>query len=222
LQPARKGSKRKYAREKFGYFVTARSEDTKLLKCRERNFPIRQIKAGGFGESNVWFANQPTNPYHRQIRSEVLEYVATGKLSGEKFVVPLSAKAQADIRRRRKIEEHAIDLTSAHFSEMGYRLKSREREKVGWDLDAIGAKQTLRLEVKGLSAAQTGVELTPNEYKAMKIKRSSYHVCVVTSALSSSRRLEVFWYNALAKQWQTDAGRVLKIEERVAAHCTAD
>jgi hypothetical protein len=113
-----------------------------------------------------------------------------------------------------------VEQTTAYFTGLGYRVDSIERDNIGWDLCATLLKRVLRLEVKGLSSPETVVELTPNEYKAMRRSRDTYRVCVVTEVLTTPC-LEVFAYLAETGEWESPAGRVLAVEEIVAARCSA-
>jgi Domain of unknown function (DUF3883) len=86
-------------------------------------------------------------------------------------------------------------------------------------LASRGAEKVL-VEVKGLSGSNLCVELTPNEYRALNEHQMSYRLCVVTNALSGPV-LDLFGYVANSDRWESANGRVLRIEERIAARCTA-
>jgi hypothetical protein len=131
-----------------------------------------------------------------------------------------SAPHQPDPLLRQRVEQIAIEKASAYFTRLGYRVDSVEQDNVGWDLNAVANRRCLRLEVKGLAGSQTVLELTPNEYAAMKEYRESYKVCVVTNALTKPR-LEVFSYSRAMNCWESPAHRVLKIQEIIAARCSA-
>jgi len=84
---------------------------------------------------------------------------------------------------------------------------------------ATRGNRQLRLEVKGLAGSEICVELTPNEYAAMRKWRYTYHVCVVTDALTDPK-LAVFSYSPESGKWQDDRKRTLRISEIVAARCS--
>jgi len=71
-----------------------------------------------------------------------------------------------------------------------------------------------------LSGSQIVVDLTPNEYAAMRAYQESYRVCVVTNALTAPY-LEVFSYSPDSRQWESPERRVLNIQEIIAARCSA-
>jgi hypothetical protein len=77
----------------------------------------------------------------------------------------------------------------------------------------------LRLEVKGLSGSEIGVELTPNEYEQMQKWQDSYYVCIVINALSNPK-LAIFGYSIESDKWQDDEKRTLHLDKRVAARCS--
>jgi hypothetical protein len=93
---------------------------------------------------------------------------------------------------------------------------SKEKDSIGWDLEASNCKVTLLLEVKGLSCNVTSVELTPNEYQNAKQMGYQYKICIVTSALHNPN-LEIYSYDVVANLWKNESGERLNIEERVAA-----
>ncbi len=112
-------------------------------------------------------------------------------------------------------KEAKINLT-----QLGYRVDSVEEDNLGWDLDAVSGKRKLKLEVKGLSGSQIAVDLTPNKYAAMHKHRDSYRVCVVTGAFAAPC-LAIFAYSPDSGQWESPDRRGLRIQEIVAARCSA-
>ena len=63
------------------------------------------------------------------------------------------------------------------------------------------------------------MELTPNEYAAMRAHRDSYRLCIVSEALAEPR-LSIFAYSLEAQRWQDASERVLDVSESVAARCS--
>ena len=125
---------------------------------------------------------------------------------------------QPDLLLRCKVEEAARKATIAHFEQLGYEIDPRDKDNLGWDLDAKCGLRHLRLEVKGLSGSDICVELTPNEYAKMKEYRDSYYVCIVHNALVQPI-LNVFSFNPESAAWQDEKRRNLKIDDVVAARC---
>lgn len=215
-QPAPNESNRIYKGEEFGYYVSAATEDAMLLEATARNFPIPRGK-GFMGQSNVWYANDAVHGL--AFRKDVLRYIESRELPrkvpdrGEK-------RQQPDPLLRCKVEKAAVEITVAHFEKQNYVIDSREKDNVGWDLNATCGTRLLRLEVKGLSGSEICVELTPNEYAQMQKWRDSYYVCVVTNALTNPQ-LAVFGFSPESGKWQDEQKRTLRIAEIVAARCSA-
>jgi hypothetical protein len=210
------GSARRHSDTDCGYFVTASAEDSVLLPPDERVFPIPQQGKGEFGQSNIWYADDPAQ--HRQLRLNVLEYVESSQLPNAARP-ETSSPRQSDPLLRQQVEQIAVKTTEDYFTGLGYRVNSVEQDNVGWDLNAVLGNRDLKLEVKGLSGSQIVVELTPNEYAAMKAYLESYRVCVVTDALTEPC-LEVFAYSLDSRRWESPGRRILSIQEIKAARCS--
>jgi len=134
--------------------------------------------------------------------------------------VKASTPRQPDPLLRQQVEQIAVKMTEDYFTRLRYRVDSVEQDNVGWDLNAVLENRELKLGVKGLSGSQIVVELTPNEYAAMKANLESYRVCVVTNALTEPC-LEIFSYSLDSRQWESPKRRVLSIQEVKAARCSA-
>ena len=88
------------------------------------------------------------------------------------------------LKKNAQVEKAAINTTTRHFENIGYTVKSVEKDNIGWDLEATRGKK-LFIEVKGLSGKALSVELTPKEYKCLEKKEDNYRLCVVTTALTN-------------------------------------
>lgn len=65
-------------------------------------------------------------------------------------------------------------------------MKSVEKENLGWDLEAVKGKESLRIEVKGLASEEVYAHISPNEYSKMKSKdNADYRLCIVTDTLNT-------------------------------------
>jgi hypothetical protein len=215
-QKAPSGSGRRHNGLDCGYFVTASSKDAVLVPPDERVFSIPQRGKGNFGQSNVWYADDAEQ--HRELRRNILRYTASRQLP-DALTAGDSRRIQPDQFLRQRIERIAVETTAAYFANLGYRVQSVERDNVGWDMNAVLGGRDLRLEVKGLSGPQLVVDLTPKEHSAMTEYRSSYRLCVVTTALAEPT-LSVFAYSAESDRWESSNGRVLNVREIIAARCS--
>lgn len=74
-QSAPSGSYRKYKNQSCGYYAKALSVDSYLLPLDERTFLIprsRGSKVGGFGQTNVWYADNAINkPIVKKVRAYI-------------------------------------------------------------------------------------------------------------------------------------------------------
>ncbi|MGV0977649.1 protein NO VEIN domain-containing protein [Empedobacter falsenii] len=123
---------------------------------------------------------------------------------------------QVDVLKKQQVEISAIETTIKYFEGLDYIVISKEKDNVGWDLEATNISETLLLEVKGLSGNISSIELTPNEYKNLKEKQKYYKVCIVTNALTNPN-LEVFSFNFDKNIWTNDMDEILHINERTGA-----
>ena len=162
------------------------------------------------GQSNVWYADTPeAKPLLRKIGQLLADKKPVNKKS------PRSPRTDAE--RNKKVEEAAIGETKQYYEIHGYKLTSVEKENRGWDLEAARDNEKLRIEVKGLSGSDLSVELTPNEYAALKKKDKDYRLCVVSQALKNPC-LHVCRYSKERAKWIVEESRaVVKIERKIHA-----
>ena len=123
---------------------------------------------------------------------------------------------QVDVFKKQQVEISAIETTIKYFEGLDYIVLSKEKDNVGWDLEATNINETLLLEVKGLSGNISSIELTPNEYKNSKEKKTHYKLCIVTNALTKPK-LEIFSFNPDLDIWTNSLNEKLLTEERIAA-----
>ncbi|WP_165250553.1 DUF3883 domain-containing protein [Paludisphaera soli] len=200
----------------LGFYVTCDEKDAILIPPDERVFSVPQQVRGGFGQANIWYADD--HELNRQFRIDLLRYIATRESTASSDILEQGYR-QTDPLLRRRVEQAAIDLTISHYAQLHYRIRSVERDNVGWDLEASRDGRDLKLEVKGLCGGETRVELTPNEYQAMSQNAQTYRLCIVTNALDKPS-LEIFSYSNEAGCWKGTSGRTLNVVESVAARCS--
>lgn len=129
---------------------------------------------------------------------------------------------QPDVFKRLKLEREAVALATKWYEGQGYTVTSVERDRAGWDLEAVSESHRLLVEVKGLSGRQVSVGLTPNEYKMMraKVNRKAYRLFIVTSGFGPKPVQHEFFYSNNPARWEAMDGRTLKIRELVGAIAT--
>ncbi len=217
-QPSPPGSRRRHRGIDCGYYVTAKAGDAVLLAGDERVFFVPKQVKGGFGQSNVWYAEN--RELNRQFRLDLLEYIRTRRVKSSPRGSGSAAPRQSDLLLRQQVERVAMKVTADHFGRLGYEVTDVSAEKRRWDLEAAQGKRELKLEVKGLSGSQVVVELTPREYAAMQEYRDDYRLCVVTNALAEPR-LQVFAHLPDSGQWVSAGGTTLHVQRIIAARCSA-
>ena len=123
---------------------------------------------------------------------------------------------QSNVFKRQQIEVAAVEVVIKYFEVLDYIVVSKEKDNVGWDLEATNFYETLLLEVKGLSSDVTSIELTPNEYKNSKEKFINYRICIVTNALKEPT-LNVYKFDIASNCWMNEKKQRLDWEERIGA-----
>jgi hypothetical protein len=124
-----------------------------------------------------------------------------------------------DPELRVRVERKSVELVVAHYRKQGFAVESVEKESLGWDLNVIkNGRLWFRVEVKG-RGGRGDVELTPNEYAAMRDEaiRVSYRLAVVRDALSRAPTLTVFSYGA--DGWRSADGTILNLTEKLGVVC---
>ena len=200
------------ARNKYGYNVLAKENDCTLLPSDQRSYQIPRAKTQGegfLGQSNVWYADA-SNKNVQKFRKEVLDYV--NSYSKNKRHVSRQI-LKVDPEARKQVENAAVNYVTKEYEKLGYKVTSREKDNIGWDLDAVKNKIHLKLEVKGVSQSQVSVRITGHEHDSMMENKDSYRLCVVTNAIKNPT-LIVFVWDEAQKEWVSDEDEniILKIE----------
>mgnify|MGYP001134590186 CR=1 FL=1 len=211
--------------DKWTYRVIGKQSESVLLPEDERTFvvPRATSTSGGFGRSNIWYADYASDA---DFRRKVLNYITTREKQIPEIVRRESAgvvRYQPDIEKRQKVEQLAMDSAQAWYREHGWVTEDVSDRNRGWDIEAKLDDRLLRIEVKGLSGETIAFELTPREYEAMKrfSPQGLYNVCVVTNALSEERELHHFTYRTEANElFDTNNGIRLQMQDKIAARIT--
>ncbi len=124
---------------------------------------------------------------------------------------------QPDIEHRHAVENAAQEAVTEFYTRQHYRVDDVSANRSGWDLLAEIGQVRLKIEVKGLSGTVAHAELTPNEYRLMKDEDSSYRLCIVTSALEASRRIQEFRFDSARRVWVDQHGKRLTVTEKPGA-----
>jgi hypothetical protein len=123
--------------------------------------------------------------------------------SGQFGAVRSRKRSSPDSDLNLKIERAGIAEAMKYYEELGYSIKSVEKDKCGFDLIARLDASELLIEVKSTAtrvAADVCVGLTHNEFAKSKLYRSSYRICIVFDALRKPQLREYQW-DSKAKRW---------------------
>lgn len=185
------------------------------VDARSLEVPKARDQDGGMGQSNLWYADAPgVKPFLQKVR----QLLSSG---GQKVARKGGLRCTPDAAHNALVEAAACAHVWTHFEELGYKLKSVEKDNRGWDLEAVSGRITLHIEVKGLSGSRRTVEVTPNEYRAFKAVSSDYRLAVVSSALTKPR-LTLVHHDPTARTWVVDgdASESVHVETVEAARIT--
>lgn len=189
------------------YVATAEVDNAYLVPEDNRLFPVPD---NGPGQSNAWYVEEYDD---RNYLREVQKYIS----NPEGYIFRKRKKGggwQKDAALRQKIEWAAMETVADYFESRNYRVEYRHKENLGWDLEASLGRQTLLLEVKGLSGDLMFVDFTPNEYENC-YRNSHYRICIVSNALNKNLKLDIFFRE---KQiWTNKKGDLLLPKTRQSA-----
>lgn len=84
------------------------------------------------------------------------------------------------------VEKAAVDFVWQYFEVHRYIVTDRQKEGVGYDLDAVRGQTKLILEVKGTSGSTRYAYITANELaKARGASSRDWRMCMITMRLPS-------------------------------------
>lgn len=170
------------------YIIKAPSDQAVLLPVDARviTIPRAQDIKGFFGQSNVWYGDAKNEDVQKFVHT-ITNYIE--QYEKESILEDLKNKQSyaKDQERKVKVEQAAIRTSICYFEQLGYAVRSVEKDNCGWDLEAEAGRTSLRIVVKGLSGDVFNIGLTPNEYKAFEKKSDDYRLSVVTNALKEPK-----------------------------------
>ena len=195
----------------YGFIAEAKADECRLLAVDDRVFVVPRARGGSFGlgQSNVRYLHAANaRPFVRDLR----QYI---QRNGDPRPAPRRGRRQPDAALRKRIETAAVQHVVKHYESLGFTCRSVEQDNVGWDLVCVREGLELLVEVKGCSG-DAQVELTPNEYSAMKSRRhrDRYRLAIVSTALNDPH-LSILKYNISDGTWRDQHERVAKLQQRV-------
>ena len=216
---------KKSPHRRYHYVSEAEKKNCILLKVDDRVFPVPRAGPGipfGIGQSNIRYVDEPSaEPFVRMLGKYLKDpwaVDAPGLVFAPNRPKRGGTPRQPDPVLRAKVEEAAINRVVHHYFDKGYHYESVESENKGWDLEFTRGAVKLLVEVKGCSGNADQVELTPNEYTAMRNRRyrDVYRLAIVTCALDDPK-LSIVRFNGSDRTWRDENNRTVRLEERTGA-----
>ena len=206
-----------------GYYASTESKNATLLSIDERlTAPKVPSGKGGFGQSNVWYADSDIGlDFREEVKNFITEYENHKALS-TKREFRRKEKSQVDIASNKMVESTAINRTIEYYTKLCYVCVSVEDKKYGWDIECSKDGILLLVEVKGLSQSDISVTLTRNEYEKMLQHKEQYRLSIVTNCQTKLQDINIFSYDNENSYWHDQFGNTLTIDEIVSARCTIE
>jgi hypothetical protein len=103
--------------------------------------------------------------------------------------------------QNRKVEAAAIRKVTRELKSRGYSVVSRERDKIGYDLDATKGRSELHVEVKGITGVALKFPITSSE-KKRAANDKAFRLMVVTRALTSAAEIHEYQGKHLERRFK--------------------
>ncbi len=172
----------------------APTSSSRLLPPRFRTFKW-PASTPGFGSTTFVSYLQGSSSKVRAYRRELLTYIKQVE-SGRLGPPARGKKPNPDQERNLRIEAVGRRVAMKYYDELGFTVRSVEKEKCGYDLVAERDNEELLVEIKATATerpADVCVGLTPNEFKASRALRTDYRICIVFDALDRPEIREYQW-----------------------------
>ena len=217
--------------EAASYLCIAKSENCLLLEPDARPIFVKpsQPRNGESwpGQQKVFYP-KPDSPA-LNLLNNILKNIDMGKASPDGRPTKVKRSGwQADVEKRRRIEEAAVVAVGTKLERLGFTIQSVEKENVGYDLVATRDGEVLHIEVKGRSGSDVSADLTVNEfdclrnYERQRNPDAHYRIAIVTDALNTPIINEFVMVRGQKSQWWTLDGKFrLEFEQRMAARLTS-
>lgn len=217
-----------------GFRCTAKRRDCILMTPAARPIFVRQSqpRTGGSwpGQKNVFYPKAGTAALKRleAILGDIAMTDVSTKQVPKRKAKPNRSNWQFNVEQRKQIEMAAILAVGSKLEDMGYTIKSVEKDNVGYDLVATRGDEVLHFEVKGRSGADICADLSANEFDCLKRYGRErkpdrhYRIAIVTDALVKPVINEFALVKGPKSEWCTlDGSRRLEFKDRTAAKLTA-
>ena len=172
------------AGEQIYYRVTAKSALFIPPELRSEAFPS-PVRSG----SCCYLQIPGTPTRYPALLSKLLRFIEAAQRNVRiEDLEDIAPQFFPDSAKRREVEQAAVGFITRLYEKDGYKVTSREPERVGFDLEARRGKSVLRLEVKGTAGAVPYAYITSNERgAALEDQDATWLMCIVTDALGKPK-----------------------------------
>ena len=175
------------------------TQDLHYLQIRQHvHVPIRISQMPGYVQVVGSIPRRHPSAIISALKRSQLPLARTGghvQVSGGGFGTPI---------QNRCVEKAACAAIRRHFQHRGYSVRSREREKVGYDFDVRRGHEQLHVEVKGVSGTALRFPITANEIRCASRDRH-FRLAVVTSARTRTPKVYLFDSEAFFTKFRLSA-----------------
>jgi hypothetical protein len=166
--------------------------EAKIGKVRLLDSPIILAELRTMFPDWAWLRNANMFAYVSPEKAEAL--VERSKIKSQKSTssqsVPLGA-GFGDAETNALVERAAVRKVMRHLKQRGFEITSRERDAIGYDLDARRGSLEWHVEVKGVSGEKVQFPITKNEVARAETD-DLFRLIVVTQARKKHSRLHTY------------------------------
>ncbi len=148
-----------------------------------------------------WHNYPRSHVYLDQHKADTLLRRARAKLNTPPVSVNISGAGFGTPEENRLVEKAACNAVKDYFRKRKHRIRSREKENLGYDFDIICDGRILHVEVKGVSGSRLKFPITSNEVACAKFDRA-FHLAVVTEARSGKPLVHLFTAKEFLKRFK--------------------
>lgn len=190
------GGSYKVAGETIGYCVTARDGFVVPPELRTESFKS-PIKSGPCFYLHGGDNDSERRALANYLSKEIVRLLGEAEAEADSLTGQVTFPSSEHIR---KVEKAAIDFVWKHFESRRHTMTDRQKDNVGYDLEAVSGKTKLLLEVKGTSGSTPYAYITANELaKASGSAEQNWRICIVTQALTTPKLMILTAKEFLAK-----------------------
>ena len=165
--------------------------DIKNIKVIEQPITRKEM----LKEIPVWgWPQQPRRATYpdEKVILKLLKLTSRKQKSAAKPIITIGSMGAGfgTAKENRKVEQAACAAVRDYFRKEGFRIVSREKEKIGYDFDVFKKGAELHVEVKGVSGCRLKFPITANEISCAKYDKK-FCLAVVTETKTPQKKVRV-------------------------------